>query len=108
MFPGQSVTIDGEAFVVPALSLGQLRNGVMEKLKSHDVLLNENKIFEVQILRGEVILEALRRNYPDFSEAKLMNYLDMANTGPLWSIVLGATGFTPGETPAATTKESGT
>jgi hypothetical protein len=108
MFPGYKFTIENETYTVPALSMGQLRNGIMEKLKSHDTLLTDGKIFELQLLRSEIILAAIRRNYPDFPEDKLLNFLDMANIGPVWSAVLGSSGFAPGETPAATTKESGT
>lgn len=108
MFPGKSVEIGGETFVVPALSLGQLRNGVLAKLAEHDKLVEDGKTFDAFLVRGQVILEALRRNYPDFAEDRLWNFLDVHNTGPLWLTVLGASGFTPGEGEAATTDNDGT
>ncbi len=108
MFNGVKVTIDGADYVVPPLSLGQLRNGTLKQLQEHDELLASGKVFEATALRGEVILAALRRNYPDFPEDTLMNFLDMATVGPLWIAVLGASGFMPGETVAAVETAPGT
>lgn len=108
MFPGNKITIEGEDFTVPALSLGQLRNGVLKQLEEHDKVLAEGGVFAAAEIRGNIILAALRRNYPDFSEDKLFAHLDLANTGQLWLSVLGASGFTPGEAQAADGKASGT
>lgn len=108
LFAGVKITVEGEELIVPPLSLGQLRNGVLTDLQEHDKLLAEGKTFELMDLRGKVILAALRRNYPDFSEEKLMAYLDMGNTTPLWFSILGISGFTPGEAPAAIPKANGT
>lgn len=101
MFPGTKITIDGEDFVVPALSLGLLRNGIMAKLKEHDEVLAAGNVFEAMAMRGEIILAALRRNYPDFSEDKLLSHLDLQNTVGIWLNVLGSSGFSPGEVQAA-------
>ena len=103
MFPGYKLTIEGVDYLVPALSLGQIRNGVKEKLKEHDQAVAEGKTFEVQLLRGEVILEAIRRNYPAFLQETLENNLDLNAVGKLWLVVLGASGFIEGEIVAATT-----
>lgn len=99
-FGGTPIKIGDEEYIVPALSLGQLRNGMLKKLQEHDALVAEGKIFDTLTLRGEVILEALRRNYPDFPEEKLFDHLDMANTGQVWLAVLGASGFNLGEAQA--------
>lgn len=107
-FPGNVFKIGDESYVVPALSLGQLRSGLLAKLQEHDKLVAEGKIFETVTLRGEIILAALRRNYPDFSEAKLFDCLDMATTGPIWLAVLGASGLGVGETPTVPRAPNGT
>ena len=107
-FPGTTVTIGAEKYVVPALSLGQLRNGILPMLREHDKLIAEDKTFDAMEIRGKVILEALRRNYPDFDETKLFDFLDMANTQQIWLAVLGASGFAPGENLAVTETTSGT
>jgi hypothetical protein len=108
MFAGAKITIDGEEYVVPPLSLGQLRNGMLIKLREHDEMLNSGKIFDLMTLRGEIILAALRRNYPDFAEERLFAFLDMGNTQSIWLSILGASGFQPGEAPAAATAILGT
>ncbi len=108
MFPGVKITIEGADYTVPPLSLGQLRNGVLKKLQEHDELLAAGKVFEATAMRGEVILAALRRNYPNFAEDTLMGFLDMASIGPIWLAVLGASGFSPGEMTAAVDKALGT
>ena len=102
MFAGTKIKIDDEEFVVPPLSLGQLRSGLLAKLQEHDKMLEENKTFETMVLRGEILLQALRRNYPDFPEQKFFDYVDLGNVGSLWLSILGASGFSLGETQAAT------
>jgi hypothetical protein len=108
MYAGIKIKIGDEEFIVPPLSLGQLRNGILTKLKDHDVMLAEGQTWEAMVQRGEIILEALQRNYPDFVPQKLYDWLDAANTGPIWLAILGASGFTPGEEKAATGAENGT
>jgi hypothetical protein len=108
MFAGVKIKIGADEFIVPPISLGQLRNGTLTKLKEHDLLVAEEKTFEAVILRGEIILEALQRNYPDFAPDELWNYLDLENCGPLWLAVLGASGFTPGEDRAVRAEVTGT
>lgn len=102
MFPGTPLQIGAETYTVPALSLGQLRAGAKDKIKAHDDLVAEADSFGATVLRGEIILIALRRNYPDFTEELLFDNLDLNNVGPLWLAVLGASGFVPGEIQAAT------
>lgn len=103
MFVGTKLKINNRELVMPGLSLGQLRGGVTDKLAQHDTLINEGKIFESVVLRGEVILLALRRNYPDFNETELFDYLDLNTVKPLWNAVLGMSDLLPGETLAAET-----
>jgi hypothetical protein len=101
VFSGTKIKIGDEEFVLPPLSLGQLRGGLLAKLQEHDDKLAAQDVFGATIIRGEVILEALRRNYPDFPEQKVFDNLDLGNTLNLWLLVLGSSGFTPGETAGA-------
>ena len=107
-YPGLTIKIGDEEFIIPPLSLGQLRNGALSKMKEHDELITQGRAYDSMVLRGEIILAALRRNYPDFPEDKLMGYLDVGNIYALWMNVLGASGLTPGEEMAAIATESGT
>jgi hypothetical protein len=101
MYNGITIRIGEEDYIVPPISLGQLRNGLLAKMQEHDRLISDNKAFEAMNLRGEIILAAIRRNYPDFPEQKLYDYLDLGNSGPVWLGILGASGFM-GEARAAT------
>lgn len=107
MFYGTTVNIGGTDYVVPPISLGQLRNGALTMLKEHDDLVAAGDTFGAIEIRGKIIFKALQRNYPEFDEAKLLDHLDMANVGPIWLSVLGASGFVPGETEAVELMASG-
>lgn len=105
MIPGKKVNLGGEEYIVPPLSLGQLRNGVAEKMELHDRLVHEStnmnvddadaikKRREAQFLRGEIIAEALRRNYPDLTNDHLFDILDLGNWPNVWNLILGGSGF---------------
>lgn len=106
-FHGTAVKIGEKEYIIPPISLGQLRNGALTLLREHDDLVAEGKTFEAMEIRGQVILKALQRNYPDFNEEELFDHLDMANTGPIWLAILGISGFTPGEEEAVRPMASG-
>lgn len=101
MFKGKKMTLGEREFVVPALSLGQLRNGGVELLRQHDETSAKGQGFDAMELRGKLIHLALQRNYPDLTEEDVFGLLDMANTGEVWQTVLGLSGFTSGEVSAA-------
>jgi len=107
MFAGTEFDIAGEEFTIPSLSLGQLRSGLLNKLREHDDLNAAGKALEALEIRGQIILAAIRRNYPSFDEAKLWDWLDMSNVNEIWLSVLGMSGLKPsgdapaGEAPAA-------
>ena len=107
-YPGLTIKIGDEEFIIPPLSLGQLRNGALSKMKEHDELIAQGRAYDSMVLRGEIILAALHRNYPDFEPEKLYTWLDVGNIGPIWLAVLGLSGFTSGEVRAATVTENGT
>lgn len=105
-YAGVPFKIGEREYIVPALSLGLLRNGLLAKIKEHDDLVAEGKLFDTLALRGDIIIAALRRNYPDIDENEVFDYLDMTNTTQIWLAVLGASGFTSaGEATAGTEPE---
>lgn len=108
MYSGKEIKIEGETYILPPISLGLLRGGLVEKLKQHDELVKSQDYWGFQVLRGEILYSAFKRNYPDFGEEKFMNFLDMENTPNLWLYILGASGLVPGEIPAVTEKVVGT
>ena len=102
MFLGVKHKIGEDELTIPALSLGQLRNGGLALMKEHDELVNADKSYDALDVRAKIILLAIQRNYPDFPEQKLLDNLDLNNTTPVWLTVLGLSGFTSGEDKAAT------
>lgn len=112
MYPGFDLRIKEKTYVVPALSLGQLRGNVLTLLREHDKIVSEGDMFDIMLARGKVITEALRRNYPEITENEVFEGLDLHNTSDMWAKVLGASGFAPGdapgEAPAATAETDGT
>jgi hypothetical protein len=105
MIPGVEVTIGEKKYTMPPLSLGQLRNGVMLKLKEHDEAIEQSKGYEASVLKGEIVLEALKRNYPELTLDSVE--FDFGNINELWLVALGLSGFKPGETPATRETPSG-
>ena len=95
---GTKAKVGGTVYVVPPLTLKQLRNGVLEMIKQHDEMVDGQKGLEVLELRGKIIHQALLRNYPDLTEDALFEQLDLRNTGEIWSLIMGASGFTQAAT----------
>lgn len=89
MFPGTKVTIGGKDYVIPALSLAQLRNGFLQKIKQHDEFVENKSPYEAVQLRGEVVLAALRRNYPDIKDEEILDALDVRSADEGWLAALG-------------------
>lgn len=105
MFEGTKFTLGDRELVVPALSLGQLRRGALELFKKNDELWKKVEAgeaihWEALANRAELILMALRRNYPDLAEEWLLDHLDFNNVAEIWKAVVGLT--IPGEAKAPT------
>lgn len=90
MFDGIKVMLGKQEYVVPALTLKQLRTGGLERIRENDQLLTDGKAFESFVPRLAVIGMALRRNYPELMDEELEDLLDMRNINPIWMAVLGA------------------
>lgn len=89
------VWLGNKEFQIPPLSLGQLRNGLLDKLKEHDKMLETNPDFSPLLLRGEIIIAALRRKYSeeDLPTSEIWDRLDLENVRQIWPIILGNSGF---------------
>lgn len=102
MIPGKKIILAGKEYVLPPLTLGQLRNGALELIKEHDKIVTEGNSFDSFEIRGKIVVMALQRNYPDLTEEKAFNeLLDMKNVNDHWLTCLGSSGLTPGEELAA-------
>lgn len=92
LIPGVEVDLAGEKFILPPLTLGQLRGGVLEKMRQNDALMTEGKFWEALDIKCEVITAALQRNYPNLSIDDVSGMVDLRNWDKVWEIVLGGTG----------------
>ena len=102
------LTIKGKEYDIPAVTLGQLRAGMLEKMKRSDELSNTSWMDAI-MLRGEIVAEAMVAKYGDeFSTEDVLNSLDATTTGTSFLALLGVSGITtPGEA-TATRTEAGT
>ena len=95
MYSGKKFKLGDTEYEIPALSLGQLRNGALEKIRVCDELAEQKKNWESIIARGELIHMALTRNYPNVPLDTVMDVLDLNNSAEIWLWILGASGFKP-------------
>jgi hypothetical protein len=111
MIPGVTITMGGRDWLVPPLTLGQLRR-LMPRVRQLTEI--DAAIGEVQIgVLVEIVAAALQRNYPDVSAEMVENLLDLGNAGTVLNAVLTGSGLrlrearlgeasAPGPSPGAT------
>src|SRR6201996_2426090 len=90
MIPGVAVAMGGQDWIVPPLTLGQLRRLMPEvrQLTEIGASMGEARI-NVLI---DIVTAALQRNYPETTPDNVENLLDLGNA----SAVLNASGLKPG------------
>lgn len=107
MVPGHKMKIGEQEFIVPPISLGQLRNGLAEKIKQHDDIGADPERGNLDLLpiRAEIVIAALRRNYPESSypDQFFWDNLDMGNIDEAFAAVINLSGLL-GELKAAREK----
>ena len=103
MIPGIMVSMGGQQWTVPPLTLGQLRR-LMPKVQQLTEIGSQMGEKQIGIL-VEIVAAALQRNYPDISVEIVENLLDLGNAGAVLNAVLTGSGLrprerSPGEAPA--------
>lgn len=99
-YDGVSIRMNGEDWVVPALSVRQFRAHQEILTASVDA---QQPFTDWQDARLPAILDAMRRNYPDLTEEALRDMLDLRTIVPVWRAVQGLSGVhegSSGEAPA--------
>jgi hypothetical protein len=103
MLPGVVVTMGTREWIIPPLTLGQLRRLTPElgKINTHASMLNA----EVIAAMVKTVTAALQRNYPELAEEAVEEMLDLGNAGKVLNAVLAGSGLgrgaAPGEAGAA-------
>ena len=116
MIPGVTIAMGGQDWLVPPLTLGQLRR-LMPKVRQ----LTETgaSMGEAQIgVLVEIVATALQRNYPEATADMVENLLDLGNASAVLNAVLTGSGLklrdnrlgeasAPGANPGAGSKTAG-
>ncbi|MBF6560536.1 MAG: hypothetical protein IVW56_09615 [Candidatus Binataceae bacterium] len=104
LLPGVTVSMGGRDWIVPPLTIGQLRrlNPTLRQISEPGVGMDADTIDAIVAVVGA----AARRNYPDLDDAALLDLLDLGNAGAVLNAVLTGSGLKatpPGEDQAAGT-----
>jgi len=95
MIPGVTISLGGRDWIVPPLTLGQLRR-LMPKVRQLTEI--DASMGEVQIgVLVEIIAAALQRNYPNATADTVEDLLDLGNAGTVLNAVLTGSGLRLGE-----------
>jgi hypothetical protein len=95
VIPGITIAMGGADWVVPPLTLGQLRR-LMPKLQELGDPGQPMAGPQIAVL-VEIVAAALQRNYPDATAERVEELLDLGNAAPVLAAVLTGSGLKPGE-----------
>jgi hypothetical protein len=91
MIPGVAIAMGGRDWLVPPLTLGQLRRLMPKVRQLTDIGVSMG---EVQIgVLVEIVATALQRNYPDATADVVENLLDLGNASTVLNAVLTGSGL---------------
>lgn len=104
MNEGTTITMGGKEWVIPALSLGQVRRlqPILEQIpiQADGVLTAETIDNSIAVIHA-----AMSRNYPDITLRDVEEMVDLRNIRPIFQAILGLSGLMPsGEVVAGTAK----
>jgi hypothetical protein len=93
MLLGVAITMGGQDWIVPPLTLGQLRRLMpkVRQLNEVDASMGETQI----AVLVEIVTSALQRNYPEMTPEKVENLLDLGNASAVLNAVLTGSGLKP-------------
>jgi hypothetical protein len=102
LLPGVVIAMGGRDWVVPPLTLGQLRRlgPTIGQITADAASMLDAQAIDAVVA---VVAAALGRNYPDMTEAEIAEMLDLGNAGAVLNAVLTGSGLRragPGEAPA--------
>ena len=91
MLPGVTIAMGGRDWLVPPLTLGQLRRLMpkVRQLTEIGVLIGETQISVLV----EIVTVALQRNYPEATADMVENLLDLGNASAVLNAVLTGSGL---------------
>jgi hypothetical protein len=98
---GIKIQMGGVEYMVPPLTLGQLRR-LDPKIKSMRNVSSDGRVITAEQIDaiGEIVSTALSRNYPDMTAEKVLDLIDVANVSEVFYAVMTGSGLRPGEAEA--------
>ncbi len=96
MIPGVSVAMGGNDWMVPPLTLGQLRR-LMPKVRELNAIGASMDETQIDVL-VEIVTAALQRNYPEVTAEVVESLLDLSNAAAVLGAVLTGSGLRTRET----------
>jgi hypothetical protein len=116
MLPGVTIAMGGQDWLVPPLTLGQLRR-LMPKVRQLTEIGASMGETQISVL-VEIVAAALQRNYPEATADMVENLLDLGNASAVLNAVLTGSGLklrddrlgevsAPGASPGAGSKTAG-
>ena len=94
MIPGVAVAMGGRDWIVPPLTLGQLRQ-LMPKVRQLTEIGASMGEAQINVLI-DIVTAALQRNYPETTPDKVETLLDLGNASAVLNAVLTGSGLKPG------------
>jgi hypothetical protein len=94
MVPGVAVAMGGQDWIVPPLTLGQLRR-LMPKVRQLTEIGVSMGDAQIAVL-VDIVTAALQRNYPEMTPHEVENLLDLGNASHVLNAVLTGSGLKPG------------
>src|SRR5260370_31279434 len=93
MIPGVAVPMGGQDWIVPPLTLGQLRE-LMPKVRQLTEIGASMGEAQINVLI-DIVTAALQRNYPETTPENVENLLDLGNASAVLNAVLTGSGLKP-------------
>jgi len=94
MIPGVAVAMGGQDWIVPPLTLGQLRR-LMPKVRQLTEIGAAMGEAQINVLI-DIVTAALQRNYPETTPDRVEDLLDLGNASAVLNAVLTGSGLKPG------------
>ena len=93
MIPGVAVAMGGQDWIVPPLTLGQLRR-LMPQVRQLTEIGASMGEAQINVLI-DIVTAALQRNYPETTPDKVETLLDLGNASAVLNAVLTGSGLKP-------------
>lgn len=89
---GVTINLGGDDYVVPALNFRQIKKIQPEIRKLENLSGGLISDEEMEVM-ATVVHEALSRNYPDITQEKVLELLDLRNAPVVVKAIMGISGF---------------